>query len=426
MTPGDADMPRRVVVTGIGILSPLGLSADEHFERLIAGECGIAPISIFPSPDFPIRFACEIPSFKANKFVRNRKSIKIMARDIQLAVAASNLAAAAAGIDNGTPAPERFGVSMGAGLIPSELDELGVAIGASLDADGGLDTVKYGREGLSNLFPLWLLKYLPNMLNSHASLEADAQGPNNCITCGNAAGLLAIGEAVRVIERGQADIMLAGGAESIIHPLPLARLHINGKLSVADDLGEKGPRPFCAGRSGFVAAEAGAVVVLEEAAHAERRGIRALARVAGFGASCGGQLFEEIEADGRAASDTMAAALADAAMAAGDIDAVFANASGLPEDESEAAAIARVFGRSQATTTAKAALGHAMAGAGALEFATAVLALSRGVLPATFGAVPESDLPIDLVGANREGDFKAFMVNAFSVGGQAASMVISR
>jgi len=419
-------MGRRVVVTGIGILSPLGLSADEHFERLVAGECGIAPISLFPSPDFPVRFAGEIPPFKANKFVKNRKSIKIMARDIQLAVAASNLAAAAAGIDNGAPAPERFGVSMGAGLIPSELDELGVAIAASLDADGGLDTSKYGGEGLANLFPLWLLKYLPNMLNSHVSLESDARGPNNCITCGNAAGLLAIGEAARVIERGQADIMLAGGAESKVHPLPLARLYIDGKLSGAADLAEKGPRPFCRARSGLVASEAGAVVVLEEAAHAERRGVEALARVAGFGASCGAQLFEELEADGRAAADAMAAALADAAVAADDVDAVFANASGLPEDDSEAAAIALIFGRGQATTTAKAALGHAMAGAGALEFATAVLALSRGVLPATFGAEPESDLPIDLVAANREGDFKAFLVNAFSFGGQTASMVISR
>lgn len=419
-------MSRRVVVTGIGILSPLGLSADEHFERLVAGECGIAPISLFPSPDFPVRFAGELPPFKASKFVKNRKSIKIMARDIQLAVAASNLAAAAAGIDSPTPAPERFGVSMGAGLIPSELDELGVAIAASLDADGGFDTSKYGGEGLANLFPLWLLKYLPNMLNSHVSLECDARGPNNCITCGNAAGLLAIGEAARVIERGQADIMLAGGAESKVHPLPLARLYIDGKLSVADDLAEKGPRPFCPARSGLVASEAGAVVVLEEAAHAEKRGVKALARVAGFGASCGAQLFEELEADGRAGADAMTAALADAAVAADDIDAVFANASGLPEDDSEAAAIARIFGEGRAVTTAKGALGHTMAGAGALEFATAVLALSRGVLPATFGAEPGSDLPIDLVAANREGDFKAFLVNAFSFGGQTASMVISR
>jgi len=417
-------MGRRVVVTGIGILSPLGLSAAEHFERLAAGECGIAPISI--SPDFPVRFAGEVKGFKANKFIKNRKSIKIMARDIQLAVAAANLAAAAAGVAEDTVEAQRFGVSMGAGFIPSELDEIGVAIAAGLDGDGELDTRLYGREGLASLFPLWLLKYLPNMLNSHASIECAALGPNNCITCGNAAGLLAIAEAARVIERGQADLMLAGGAESKVHPLALARLHLNGKLSPAADLAERGARPFCPDRSGLVAAEAGAVVLLEESSHAEKRGAEALARVAGFASSCGGQLFEELETGGRAASDAMAAALADARMDAADIDAVFANASGLPEDEDEAAAIARVFGEGKAATTSKAAVGHSMAASGALEFATAVLALSRGLLPGTFGADEALDGPIDLVTAAREDEFGAFMVNSFSFGGQAASVVISR
>ncbi len=422
----DISKNRRVVVTGVGILSPLGLSADEHFERLTAGQSGIAPISIFASPDFPVRFAGEVRGFKANRFIKNRKSIKIMARDIQLAVAASSLAAAHSGIHEGVNEPHRFGVSMGAGLIPSQLDELGVAVAAGLNADGGFDTARYGREGLPLLFPLWLLKYLPNMLNSHAALEYDARGPNNCITCGNASGLLAIGEAARVIERGQADIMLAGAAESKIHPLALARLHILGKLSSENDLPDRGPRPFCGSRAGLVAAEAGAVLVLEEQEHAAGRGAAALARVAGFGSSCGAQLSEELEHGGRAAADAMAAALADAGLDAGDVDAVFANASGLYEDDDEAVAIVNVFGRGKPVTTVKAAVGHSMAASGALELATAVLALSRGMLPATFGVESCGDTPVDLVSEKRRGDFGAFMINSFSFGGQAASLVIAR
>ncbi|MCD6404681.1 MAG: beta-ketoacyl-[acyl-carrier-protein] synthase family protein, partial [Planctomycetes bacterium] len=350
-------MRRRLVITGIGIVSPLGLSAEDHFNALVSGTCAIAPISLFEAGDFPAGFAAEVKGFRANKFVKNRKSIKIMARDIRLAVAAAALAAKDAGISDGTGDPELFGVSIGAGLIPTELDELAAAVSVSLDGQGHFDLAKYGREGLANLFPLWLLKYLPNMLNSHISIENDAQGPNNCITSGNASGLLAIGEAARVIERGQADIMLAGGAESKIHPLSLVRLHMQGKLSTAGDLAEKGPQPFCKNRSGLVVGEAGAIVVIEEAGHAAARGARIYAEVTGFGSSCGGHLANDLDAGALAATYAMQAALGDARLNAADVDAVFADASGLPEDAAEATAIAGVLGKGKAVTTTRAAAG---------------------------------------------------------------------
>ncbi|MHC4712686.1 MAG: beta-ketoacyl-[acyl-carrier-protein] synthase family protein [Planctomycetota bacterium] len=419
-------MKRRVVITGIGIISPLGLSAAEHWNALLSLASGIGPISAFEITDFPVRFVAEVKGFKANKFIKNRKSIKIMARDIQLAVAASGLAAREGGVSEGTDDPGRFGVSMGAGLISSDVDELGVAVSASLDEKGSLDTRKYGREGLGQLFPLWLLKNLPNMLNSHASLEYDAQGPNNCITAGNAAGLLAIGEAARVIERDQADLMLAGSAESKINPLSMARLYLNGKLSEAPDLPERGPRPLCADRRGLALGEAGAVLLLEELEHARERSATVFAEVAGFGSSCGTQLVEEIDEDGEAARRAMSAALGDAGAGPSDVDAVFANASGLPEDESEARAIARTLGEGGSVTTTKAAAGHSMACAGALDCATAALALSNGTIPGVFGVGGGDGGPIDLVAQPRRGDFAAFLVNAFSFGGQTASLLLRK
>lgn len=419
-------MERRVVVTGVGIVSGLGLSGDDHFEALLRGESAIAPTSLYDVGDFPARFTCQLKGFKANRFVRNRKSIKIMARDIRLAVAAAHLAAADAGLPDGVDEPVRLGVSMGAGLIPSELEDLGYAIAFSLDDDGELDLKKYGKQGLANLSPLWLLKYLPNMLNSHIAIELDAQGPNNCITSGNASGLLAIGEAARVIERGQADWMLAGAAESKIQPLSLARLFTNSKLSTANDLDSRGPRPFCEDRSGLVVGEAGAVVLLEEAEHAVARGARIYAHAAGFGASCGSNRASELEASGRAAGRAMAAAVSDARIEPGEVSAVFANASGLPEDAVEAQALAALLGEGVPVTTTRSACGHTMAAAGALDFATACMAVERAVLPGVFGVDADVSAPVDIRSDAREMELRAVLVNAFSFGGQTAGAVITR
>ncbi len=302
-------MRRRVVVTGIGIVSPLGLSAADHFDALVAGRHGIAPLAAFPTGDFPVRYAAELKEFRANRFLKNRKSVKVMARDIQIAVAAASLAAREAGIHEGADRPERFGVVMGAGLMPTEIDDVAPAFAVSRGDDGRFDLRKYGKEGLAATQPLWLLKYLPNMLNAHIAIEYDAQGPDNCLTCGNAGGVMAVGEAARIIERGDADYMMAGSAESKVHPVSLVRLFIGGKLSTAADLAERGPRPFAPDRSGAVVGEGGAVLILEEESHARARGAKVYAEVAGFASSCGSQLVEEVSSEGRAAKEAMMKAL---------------------------------------------------------------------------------------------------------------------
>jgi 3-oxoacyl-[acyl-carrier-protein] synthase II len=419
-------MPRSVVVTGVGIVSPLGQSASEHFDALLAGKCGIAAITAFAVGDFPVKLAGEVRDFKGNKFLKNRKAIKMMARDIQLSVAAASLAARDARIYDGVKDPTRLGVSMGAGLIPTELDELGAAVAVSVDDHKRFDLRKFGKEGLANLFPLWLLKYLPNMLNSHIAIECDAQGPNNCITAGNASGLLAIGEAARVIERGDADLMLAGAAETKIHPLSLARLYLAGKLSTAADLAESGTRPFGRNRSGFAASEGAAALVLEEESHAKARGAKVYARLAGFGSSCGANLVEEIDADGRAAVESMRSALADARLSGADISAVFADASGLAEDAFEAAAIARALGPGRTVTATRGATGHMMSASGAADAAVAAMSIDRGALPGIIGP-REPDTPgVEVLYGAREAPIAAAMVNAFTFGGQTASIVFTR
>jgi len=419
-------MPRRVVVTGIGIVSPLGLKAAAHFEGLVSGKCGIAAITAFEVGDFPVRAAGEVKDFKGNKFLKNRKAIKMMARDIQLSVAAASLAAADAGVYDGAPDPTRFGVSMGAGLIPTELDELAAGAAVSVDGAKQFDLRRFGKEGLANLFPLWLLKYLPNMLNSHVAIEYDAQGPNNCITAGNASGVLAIGEAARVIERDQADLMLAGAAETKIHPLSLVRLYLAGKLSTAADMTERGTRPFGPRRSGLAASEGGAVAVLEEEGHARARGARVYAEIAGFGSSCGGQLVPEVSADACGALEAMRQAIADAGMTAGDVDAVFADASGLPEDEVEARAIADALGAGRAVTATRGALGHMMSAAGAADVCVAAMSIAKGVVPGTLGTDGTGDMPIDVISEARSGEYGAILVNAFSFGGQTSSIILKK
>jgi len=419
-------MPRRVVVTGTGVVSPLGQSAGEHFDGLVSARIGIGPITLFKVGDFPVKYAGEVKNFQGAKFVRNRKAVKMMARDILLSVTAAHLAAKDAGIFDGVEDPTRLGVSMGAGLIPQDLGELGAAVAHSLDENGRFDLRKFGREGLANLVPLWLLKYLPNMLNSHISIEYNAQGPNNCITAGNASGLVAVGEAARVIERGDADLMLAGGAQTKVDPLSFVRLYLAGKLSTSADVAVCGSRPFDRARSGMVAGEGSAVVVLEEESRARARGVKILAEVAGFGSSCGGQLLPELSADGRGAVEAMRSALADAKLAASDIDAVFSDASGLAEDAVEAKAIAEVLGPGKPVTATRGAAGHMAAAAGAADVAAAATAVSRRVLPPIAGSEDADGLPIDLVRRPREGELGAVLVNAFTFGGQTASVILKR
>ena len=209
-----------------------------------------------------------------------------MARTIQLAVAAAQCALDDSGVDKEKLDPTRFGVEFGAGLIATELEELGDAALASANCQpGSVDLEKWGQQGLASIPPLWMLKYLPNMLACQVSILHNAQGPNNTITESDVAGTLALGEAFRILCRGQADFFLVGGAESKINPLSMARQCLFESLSHRNDAPEKACRPFDRRRDGLVLGEGAGVLAMEELEHARRRGARIYAEVAGFGAA---------------------------------------------------------------------------------------------------------------------------------------------
>ena len=277
---------RRVVITGLGPTSPTGIGVEAFWEALLAGRSALRRIEAFDPGGFAAQIGAEVPAFKLGDFIPKsyRKSAKVMARDIQLAMVAAYHAVMDAGlvtkciVERGEAAgevnvaPQRFGANIGAGLICADLTELAGALATSRGADGKFDIHHWGREGMTDLTPLWLLKFLPNMLACHVTIVHDAQAASNTITCGEASSHLAVGEAYRTIARGAADVSICGGFESKLNPMAVARPALLGRLSGAlDNTPERACRPF-SGVGGMVPADGGGLVILEELEHARARG----------------------------------------------------------------------------------------------------------------------------------------------------------
>src|SRR5947209_13039380 len=273
---------RRVVVTGIGIISPLGIGTKAHWDALLSGKSGIRRIGAFDPSGFPAQIAGEVPAYKVNDYIPKsyRKAAKVMARDIELAVVAADDAFKDAGIQSKayteTPSliSERFGCNIGAGLINCELNELTGAMHVARDGNR-LDLHKWGRGGMASLTPLWLLKYLPNMLACHVTIIHQLKGPSNTITCADASSHLAIGEAFRTIQRGNADLAICGGAESKLNPMGMLRQTLLKRLTEThNESAADAVRPFDADADGTVVGEGGGLLILEEIEHAHQRGAK--------------------------------------------------------------------------------------------------------------------------------------------------------
>ena len=286
---------RRVVITGLGLVTPLGDSPDRLWGSLVEGKGAVRPIEAFPVAGLSSNLGAEIrhfdflktPALAKAKFIKElRKSRKYMARDIQLCVTAAQLAFVDAGLDQGGVDPTRVGIDLGAGLISTELDELAPAICHATPHPGGFDFPAWGRESIGMIEPIWLLKYLPNMLACHISILMDCQGPSNTITEGDASSNLAIAEAARIIARGKADVMIAGGADSKIHPLSFVRLNLHHTMSHWRGEHSGACRPFDLLRDGTVPGEGAGVLILEDREHALRRGAVIHGEVLGAGSGC--------------------------------------------------------------------------------------------------------------------------------------------
>jgi 3-oxoacyl-[acyl-carrier-protein] synthase II len=413
-----------VVITGIGTLCPLGIGRQAVEQALRSARSGIGPITSFDATGLPVRIAGEVKNFDPKQFVKPRKNLKVMSRDSQLGVAASVLACQDAGIAPGTVAPERFGIVLGADSIGSTLDTSEPSYRACI-VDGVFRFERWAKEGAAASFPLNFLKVLPNMIASHISIAHDARGPNNTIHHGELSALQAISEATSAIQRGIADVMLAGGASSQMNPFDWVRHCLMGQLSPSDEPPELVLKPFDVHRSGQVHSEGATILVLERKEHAESRGAVPVARIAGQATVFTSNHKHRSSRD--ALIRAMSGALADAGLHADDVGHV--NAHGLSthkDDPIEAAAIQAVF-EQVATTAPKSYFGNLRAAAGATEMIASLLAIREGKVPVTLNYErPDPECPLNVVAHTPlEGAPKtALAVNA-TRSGQATAIVLS-
>jgi len=424
---------RRVVITGLGVLAPNGVGKDEFWSACIEGKSGVRPIRSFDASQFPVRVAAEVPEFDIAPMVtgEHRKSVKIMSRAMRFGVAAAWMAMKDSGLNLDREDPDRVGVVMGAGIVPTDLAELAPLLADAYDPSGKLRTDRLGQRG-GNLFPLWILKYLPNMTAAHISMLFHAQGPNNTITTACAAGTQAVGEAFRLIAREDADIVLAGGADSRMDPLLLLAYTALGAVSRADRPAEQISRPFDGQRDGFVLGEGAGVLVLEELEHARRRSATIYAEVLGLGSSFDAYAVTKPDPEARGAARAIEWALKEAHVDHRDVDYINAHGTSTRlNDLMETMAVKRVFGegaRALPLSSIKSMVGHLIGAAGAVEAVALSLTLHKGVLPPTINHTqPDPSCDLDYVpNMARDMPVRMAVSTSFGFGGQNAALVMRR
>ena len=386
---------REVVITGIGVVSPIGIGCEQFWTSLCEGRSGVRSLGLFNGRDLPAAIGAQVLDLQAEQYVRPRKALKLMSRVIRLAFVAADLACSDAGFASSPVDPERLGIVFGTDMMPGDLDELVPAYRGCMP-NGRFDFKLWGERALPEMFPLWMLKYLPNMPACHIGIAHDARGPNNSLTLGEVSSLSAVAEAMRVIERGQADAMIAGGTGSRVHPFLWGRYKIY-RPSQRSDNPAAASRPFDADRDGMVYGEGAGAFVLEERRHAEARGAKILARILGHARTFEPRAPGE-PLRGQGIRAAIRAALEDARLQPGDIGHV--NAHGLStklDDQFEAQAIRDTLGHVPVTAP-KSYFGNLVAGAGAVEMAVSVLAFREGLVPATLNYEhPDPDCPVNVI-----------------------------
>ncbi|MEO2031421.1 MAG: beta-ketoacyl-[acyl-carrier-protein] synthase family protein [Planctomycetaceae bacterium] len=418
----------RIVITGLGVVSPVGIGKDAFWKSLQENRSGIDFLSM-PHGGLPSAFGAEVRDFDPGHHLRDRKFLKVMSRDMQLGVASSRQAVADSGLGIGQIDPLRLGVNFGAGRMTTHPGELSAAVEACRVGSNGINMTRWGEDGLGQIAPLWLLRQLPNMPACHVSIDHNAQGPNNTITSRDASALLALAEAVRIIEADRADAMIVGACSSNIHPVDIAKFHSFEGLSQRSDHPARACRPFDFERDGAVVGEGAATFVLERYEHAVQRGADIYAEVIGVGAGYDGR------GTGNASSGlglvrAIEAGLRRAGIRPHEIGHI--NAQGMStqaDDIVESRAYYRAMGDCVSkipVTAMKSFIGHFDAGAGAVELAGTLLALRYGEVPATLNyEVPDPRCRVNVVrdGPQIVRNRTAISVNRTSRG-QSAAVVL--
>ncbi len=425
---------RRVAITGLGVVAPNGVGKEAFWSACLQGKSGVGPIRSFDASSHPVGIAAEVPDFDLLPFVPgpHRKSLKIMGRAARFGVAAAGLAVLDSGLDLPRENPERVGVVLGTGVVPVDLPEVARLISDACGDNGKLQVDRLGKRGKEALFPLWVLKYLPNMVAAHVSLIHGAQGPNSTITTACAAGTQAVGEAFRLIARGDADLMLAGGADSRIDPLLLLAYSALGALSPGNRAPAEVSRPFDRQRDGFVLGEGAGMLMLEELDRAKKRGATIYAEVLGLGSSFDAYGVTRPDPEAGGATRAIRWALQEARIDVHDVDYINAHGTSTRlNDQMETAAVKRVFnGNAEGLplSSIKSMIGHLIGAAGAVEAVALALTLHEGVLPPTINQEqrdPECDLDY-VPNCARDCPVETAVSTSFGFGGQNAALVMGR
>ena len=407
---------RRVVVTGLGVVTPLGCELDDVWDAVCRGESGVGTVERFDCRDFKVRFGGEIRQFDATKYLQiDVRDLRRADRFSQFAMVAAEKAVAQAAIDFSSGDPYRYGVLVGSGI-------------------GGLDEIELQHSvlfdrGPDRISPFMIPKLIINAASGNLSVRWKLRGPNTSVCTACASGTNAIGDAFRMIQYGMADVMVTGGTEAALTPMGIAGFARMGALSVRNDAPQEASRPFDVDRDGFVLSEGAGIMVLEELEFARRRGARILAEVCGYGLSSDATHLTSPDPQGTGAARAIQAAITDAGLKPDDIDYINAHGTSTPlGDVAETNAIRTVFGQhadALAVSSTKSQLGHLLGASGGVESVFCVQALERQVAPPTINLDhPDPQCDLDYVPHEpRRMRIRCAMKNSFGFGGHNACLI---
>jgi 3-oxoacyl-[acyl-carrier-protein] synthase II len=425
-------MRRRVVVTGMGMVTPLGTDREQVWKRLLDSQSGVGYTTLFDASNFPTKISAEVRNWDVSEVGENPEDWKFQGRHTRFAVGAAKKAMADSGVLDKPIDPTRFGVYLGSGEGQQDFYRFTEMMVAGLDGGQEFDLAKFTRKGMENMHPIMELEQEPNMPAGHLASLFDAQGPNiNCLTA-CAASSQAVGEAVEIIRRGEADVMLSGGTHTMIHPFGVTGFNLLTALSTRNDEPTRASRPFDRDRDGFVLGEGSGMLVLESLEHARARGAHIHGEIVGYGSTADAFRITDTHPEGRGAISCMKMALADAGLNTDDIHYINAHGTSTTvNDKVESLAIKQTFGERAykiPVSSTKSMMGHLIAAAGATELIICLLAIRDHALPPTINYEnpdPECDLDY-LPNTARQARCDVALSNSFGFGGQNISLVCRR
>ena len=425
---------RRVVITGMGWVTPLGHDIEAVWSKLVAGESGISQIRHFDASTFPTQFAAQVKDYDYHDWVSYPKCHQEIGHNTSFALGAASQAWRMAGLgDDKDLDRHRMGIYLGSGEGSLDFDNYAASNLGGWDGDKGkIDSARWAQVARTRMSMMREVEQEPNMPLAHLAMEFEARGPAyNCLTA-CAASTQAIGEATEILRRGDADVMISGGTHTMIHPLGVSGFNRLTALSTRNEDCQTAARPFDRTRDGFVLGEGSGIVILETLEHARRRGVPILAEVVGFGSSADAYRITDIQPQGNGAVEAMRQAIGDAGLSIDDIDYISAHGTGTKENDSiESRAVRTVFGdraKQIPVSSIKSMLGHLIAAAGAVELIACVLAIRDHRVPPTMNLHnPDAECDLDYVpNESRQTNVDVALSNSFGFGGQNDTLIVRR